>query len=283
MANIQTLTANVQKATEKVTKCKATIVRHEKALAKKIATLEKVSGRTVDTNNLDAYKWDENHKSYDYYWEACEVSSKLSDIKGATKKLAEAERILEGHQAKLDKETEKDEYISNSVPQVIKDFLNAWKDLAYGWSVNRYNDFLVFKRDLYAQEKEALKECSHMSWRAKREFMEEKGLNNIERRLLNFAGATVMQMATYRNEEERLAFLDKVLEEEKKAKTIDLINRITEVVGDIVDASKLSVSAKGNLDGIINGTKADAEIKTIGAGGYNIQCFHYRTLINKLK
>ena len=35
-----------------------------------------------------------------------------------------------------------------------------------------------------------------------------------------------------------------------------------------------------NLNGYIIGTKGCCSIKTIGAGGYNIQCFHFRTLIH---
>jgi hypothetical protein len=281
MSKVETLKASVAKAETKVEKCKATIVRHENALEKKIAKLEKVSERTVDLDNVDAHKWDENHKSYDYYWEACEVSSKLEDIKGAKKKLKEAEIVLSNWEAKLEKEIEKDNFIGG-IPQVIKNFLEMWKEQAYEWHIQRLEKFVIFKKDLYRQEKEASAECQGLPYRERRAYMEEKGLDNIGKRLLSFGGVVVVEMDRIRNEEDRLAYLNKVLEDEKRRKAIDLVNRITEVVGTIEDASRLDVSAKGNLDGIIYGSLANAKIETIGAGGYNIQCFHYRTLVNKI-
>ena len=63
----------------------------------------------------------------------------------------------------------------------------------------------------------------------------------------------------------------------------DLVDRVTEQVGEIIDASDLSIGAKGNLNGIIAGTKGKVYVETIPAGGYNIQRFHYRTIIKPVK
>jgi hypothetical protein len=112
--------------------------------------------------------------------------------------------------------------------------------------------------------------------------MEEKGLDNIQKRLASFAGAIVMQMSTYRNEPERLAWLEKTLEQDKKAKMLDLIVRINNVVGTTVDATNLRISNAGNLNGFIIGENGRAKVETIGAGGYAVQCFHYRTLVHKI-
>lgn len=71
----------------------------------------------------------------------------------------------------------------------------------------------------------------------------------------------------------------KDLEQEKLRKYDDIIERTNDIVGKITDASELRVSPKGNLDGFISGEKGKAKVQTIGAGGYNIQCFHFRTLI----
>lgn len=77
--------------------------------------------------------------------------------------------------------------------------------------------------------------------------------------------------------------LNKILAHEKMAKYFDLCNRISDVVGEITDIQNLRIASNGNLDGVVTGTKGKAKVETIGAGGYNIQCFHYRVLVHKVK
>lgn len=76
--------------------------------------------------------------------------------------------------------------------------------------------------------------------------------------------------------------LNRDLNAEAEAKYDDIVNRTTSIVGEIVDASLLRCNEKGNLDGVIVGTRGNARVETIGAGGYNIQCYHFRTLIHKV-
>ena len=66
-------------------------------------------------------------------------------------------------------------------------------------------------------------------------------------------------------------------------KLLDLIGRIMSTVGTITDAAALYIGPEGDINGIIVGTEGKAKIQTIGAGGYNIQCFHFRTLIHEIK
>lgn len=77
--------------------------------------------------------------------------------------------------------------------------------------------------------------------------------------------------------------LNRILSDEKQGKYEDLINRVTAVVGEITDVSNLSIGRQqGELNGTIEGINGKCSVETIGAGGYNIQCFHYRVLIHKL-
>lgn len=78
------------------------------------------------------------------------------------------------------------------------------------------------------------------------------------------------------------AELEKQLTKDITNKYFKLIDEVTAIVGEITDATNLSIRV-GELNGIIIGTKGKAKIETIGAGGYNIQCFHYRTLIKEVK
>ena len=75
----------------------------------------------------------------------------------------------------------------------------------------------------------------------------------------------------------------KDIAKEKIAKYDDLLNRIINITGTITDASGLYVGLKGDINGVVEGDKGAAEVRTIGAGGYNIQCYHYRTLIKRLR
>lgn len=107
-----------------------------------------------------------------------------------------------------------------------------------------------------------------------------KGIQESRR---DYGGELLLKMVEQGSQENAFVYLDKALEAEKKAKIIDLVNRIEKIVGRIVDGENLHIGAKGDLEGVIIGDKGKAKINTIGAGGYNIQCFHFRTLIHEIK
>jgi hypothetical protein len=73
--------------------------------------------------------------------------------------------------------------------------------------------------------------------------------------------------------------LDKEVIRKKRA----LINRIKYVTGDIIDASGLYIGVNTDINGIVIGLDSKAKVTTIYAGGYNIQCLHYRVLIHQMK
>lgn len=288
MATIESLQEKVAKATEKVEKCKGTIARHEKQLEKKIAALSKKGINLTDLTEEEIKGVQESYRGSEKSWDIYEVTGKFDDIKGANKKLAEAEQILGNWKNKLDQEINKEKFIADEIPQVIKDFLEEWKQIAYEWHIKRHVDFQDFKKNLNEKVAKAHVELGipegRMPSKHQREQLEEMALDwkSVEARKVNFAGHTVLEMDRIRNEEKRLAYLDKELEKEKKAKLLDLAARIKGAVGIITDASDLRIRS-GNLNGIIIGDKDKAEVETISAGGWNIQCFHYRTLIKPVK
>jgi len=61
------------------------------------------------------------------------------------------------------------------------------------------------------------------------------------------------------------------------------INRIKEVTGDIKNLNGLNMGMNGEINGIAEGENGKAKVETIGAGGYNIQCYHFRVLVNEIK
>lgn len=79
------------------------------------------------------------------------------------------------------------------------------------------------------------------------------------------------------------AKLDSVITRERDDKYRDLVHRITAVAGEILDASALRIGAKGNICGIVKGSRKNAYVETIPCAGYNIVRFHYRVIVNAPK
>lgn len=81
-------------------------------------------------------------------------------------------------------------------------------------------------------------------------------------------------------------YFDKALKEALKKevanKYASLVKRIEKIAGEIKDAKRLMV-VNGDLNGIVVGSKDTVSVRTITAGGYNIQCLHYRVLVKKYK
>lgn len=65
----------------------------------------------------------------------------------------------------------------------------------------------------------------------------------------------------------------------KESMKMDLIRRTYDVCGKINKMVITGIGGNGSLNGIAYGEKQNAYVETIPAGGYNIQCFHYRVLI----
>lgn len=258
---IENIKASIVKAQENVKKREASVERNIKQLAK------------LQQKNESSY----------------EIKFKQDDIISSTRKLEDAKRILRNWEEKLQKELDKEEFINSQVPEVIKEFLENWKNQALEWHLKRYDGMVKMKKELDEATEKATedykKNVSTVMGNKYYNYMRDLELdyNSKKKKIMMYAGQTVVSMGAISNKEERDEWIENLLEREKQAKIIDLINRINKVAGEIVDASEIEISPKGNLDGIIKGSIANVKIETIGAGGFNIQCFHYRTLIKPQK
>lgn len=78
--------------------------------------------------------------------------------------------------------------------------------------------------------------------------------------------------------------LDKLLDEDKKAKYNMFMEQIIPITGTHIKEVKfMSIGEKGDLNGTIVGDDGVAKVLTFSAGGYNIQCYHFRTRVTRLK
>ena len=231
---------------------------------KEIAKLEKKLERIKKAQATD---WEVNPYYYSEY-----------DLKSTTKDLTAAKEALAKWQADL--ATANDKAASRNVP-AITEFLDRWYDRMFNMYKNAVPDYLEAKAEWY---KEDHAYCEW--WNRKRrdetpEVRKEKETAHRQaRKDFNDAWAWLscyMDIDTLEVEK-----VERDLRNEYNRKYDFIIERTVEIVKVITDASGLRIGAKGDLNGFIIGTDGTAKVQTIGAGGYNIQCFHFRTLINRL-
>lgn len=186
-------------------------------------------------------------------------------------------------------------------------FLNTWADRTFNWYLENAKTYFELMKNHKENEKE------HMRvWDEKHPAPEEDNeafshykisrmkaeelfnlyyyakINEFTKSLTSLKGEYVFdkgcgmeyKYTSYIVDEEELK---KFIEQEKTRKYKSLIERITKVVGVIQNADNLSISySNGEINGYVLGDKATARVETISAGGYNIQCFHYRVLAHKV-
>lgn len=146
----------------------------------------------------------------------------------------------------------------------IKDFINQWKARA----IDYYNNALVE----YKKEKQELKYFN--VWNG--------DYNKKMRELIEKYGKWVVGDLALRSPKDAEKQIIKNIERDAIAKEQMLIKRVNKAVGTIVKSITLNVGVNGELNGIIEGVNGKCKIETIYAGGYNIQCLHYRVLVHKV-
>ena len=272
------------------------VIKAEAKVAKRTAVLQKHREQLAKLIQKGADQFD--------------IRIKKNDIESAEDKLEEAKKTLANWKEKLDERITSDDYLEANAPEILKEFLENWKQHAIDYYRQKRIRFIEYRKELRAAERaarlEALQTLPSLErsrklyegrepsdcdlanlWPRKDvdEFLHERGLDyyQIQKKLQAKGDGIIFRMLEISNEQEREEWLERTMEEEKRAKLLDLIGRIMSTVGTITDASALYIGPEGDINGYIVGTEGKAKIQTIGAGGYNIQCFHFRTLIHEYK
>lgn len=265
----------------------------QKRIAGKEKEIEKINKKIERIRKAEATGWEVNP----YYYSE-------SDLKYALRDLEEAQEGLAGYRAQLAVEHEKAQ--SRNVPAILE-FLEGWKKrvfASYDADLREAFEEKAKVRQLswelakqsygtpeYEAAKKAYEEASKANYAKHHGYF--RNLTPEEKKLPKYRYAYNIKikegeweylrhffLGTY---EESVAKLQKELAEEANRKYDFIVERATEITGKITDASGLKVGAKDDLNGYIIGERGTAKVQTIGAGGYNIQCFHFRTLINEFK
>ena len=200
------------------------------------------------------------------------------DLRWTKKDLEAAEAALADYIEQLERATEK---ANSRNVKVILDFLEAWKKNCKEWYREQFKRYLSERSEWYDYDLKYTEWVNNGGWRspegkAKREEHYER------RKAFNKKWNFILRYVLPGDKLDE-AKIGKELDEEANAMYDDMIERTNREVGTITDASGLSIGEKGELNGYIIGERGTAKVTTIGAGGYNVQCFHFRTLIHKVK
>lgn len=269
-----------------------TIARIEGA-KKKIESLNKKMERILAAKATD---WEKNPYMYSE-----------DDIRRTEKEIKEAENRLAYWEGKGQDEDAK--AAARNIEPILE-FLDGWKDKVTKYYVGLF--------DIYYKESEVVrkagKKVDNLKWgtpeydTAKAEYeklrkaLYDKCHGYFEKKMVRSPfswdkGKMVEQKVKVREGELEDAMpyvsgndmtkavekLDRDLTAEYNCKYDNIVERASYYCGKIESAAGLRVGHKGELDGIVVGNKGKCHIETIGAGGYNIQCFHFRVLVHEIK
>lgn len=207
----------------------------------------------------------------------------LNELSDAYRDLGDAKHLLAKYQSQLDKlvNFEKAEKI-----EVIWNFIQKWKESAYNFYIDNANQFIKL-RENHKQAWEEYKKTQEYAEQLEmfnrwhkwgNEYRVEK---EFDKEYYSDIQSLTMDIVNYKTID--TAKLQKILDKEVIIRYNTLVKQVTDITGEITDASNLRMGAKGEINGIVVGVKGKAKVETFGAGGYNIQIFHYRTRVTEVK
>ena len=262
----------------------------QKRIDGKRKEIDKLEKKLSRIRKAEATGWENNPYGYSDY-----------DLKYTQRDLEEARKGLEKWERDLTEAQEKAN--SRNVPAILE-FLEMWKANCkefYGEGLRAYYDEQAKVRELgrrienfswrdpERKEAEEAYEKAAKAFRSKEigyyetfEFINRFGRPDKGSRKVRDGEYEYLRPYTNaRTLADAMDKLSKDLDEEANRKYDFIIERTNAIVGEITDASGLSVGSKQDLNGYIVGKRGVAKVQTIGAGGYNVQCFHFRTLIHE--
>lgn len=221
----------------------------------------------------------------------------LDELRRAYIDLDEADAQLEKYNQMLAGEEQKAN--TEKIPAIV-DFLNEWKEHAAEYVRNNVpvleqyyikdheetewinNKQIEHPREVYNQMKREIKEL----WAQVHPWTYECTYHEtvMGRDKYGFEGP-IRTGKILINEQK----LQEILDKEAEAKYWELVKRIEDLAGNIVNAYGLEIGPKGNLEGLVQGDRELVRVETIVAGGWNTgrivnvrrgPIAHYRTLVN---
>jgi hypothetical protein len=176
-----------------------------------------------------------------------------------------------------------DEKESRPVIKIFKDFFDNWKDEILESVRPLVDEYYKVGDDISSWDSDRwalLQTMSKEEWATK-----YKELIQTQKEIYKTSWVgTAIDLNFRVDEKEFIRYVDNYMQDRYH----ELVEKVTEIIGDITDVSDLRVGMDGTLNGIIIGEDGQAKVETIVAGGYNTdrivnvkhgQVRHYRVLV----
>lgn len=263
-----------------IEKSQATLARHHKTLEKKAAACKKVG--IDDPANWDRYT---DGRTGDQYWAKCDYDTVVENIRNTEKKIAEYQESLKKW---LEKKAVEDD--KNNVPIVpaVEEFLANWKERAKEYYKGQVAELNAWTKEYKAYYDKTMAELEKVYGYSLRCRNKEIDKVKVEKKVdWQYRGKYIKEHWTndvvfLAGQDDLDETLEKMLDQEVQNRRVDLFTRCSAVCGVITDASNLRIGNNGSINGYVVGDAGKACVETILAGGYNIQCLHYRVLVKPI-
>ena len=152
----------------------------------------------------------------------------------------------------------------------IRDLLIEWEGKAIEYHLSELE--ALFKMEQAHREEEE-KEAKNLTsgrmdlWRKHRDARQDR-FSMFTLRLAQWAPGRITDDIVER--------LTKLMKREAVDKYYALVKRITKITGEKILETKNMHFGFGDINGLVIGNNGTAKVTTIGAGGYHIQCYHFR-------
>lgn len=208
-----------------------------------------------------------------------EISHSEHEVKYYSKNIRDYEKKINKYEAQL---AEYRGMLVGKIKEypVVRQFVDAWKDRCIEHISNEETIAkMLADHDILNKEKEELdkrEKAKEITWRDS--YYERC---ELEKKFHTRWGFVANYYSFYKNELD-VERLERDYTYEADRKYDRLIEDVEYYVGEITNISELTIGDDGNLNGIVVGKNGKVKVQTILAGGYNIQCLHYRCLLNRI-
>lgn len=241
-----------------------------------IETQNKVARSYIESNGIVGGNW--RNDWYSILWNFLyKIDDCTESIKNAQEDIKEKEQTLSTYRERLANAVER-ENVYETMPDCMKQWMNGM--------IESWNLWDKMKRESVKQDKEYYWKLNDKKRDVAREHGKDseefkaiiREMNQIEREYTQFQWKEL----PYLNDDE----IEELNVKASRALVIDLYDRVSSITGQFQTADNLKVTRDNKGFAVINGTVTGngrtAKVQSVGAGGWNIQRFHIRTLVHEV-